>query len=519
MFRKHGSIASVTALLAVLGTPALSQTVTIETVDGNISLQGRIIAFDGENYDFESAIGRTSIPARLVVCRGDACPEIDSGKLLDAQVAVLDKPSKSLLLDLVNAFAAKEGLTIEADASGLAATSLAVSGTADDEPGTMLIQEASQRAAFEALLSGETKFLFSTAPISDELADEFVAAGQPDLRDPGREVVVALDAIAPSVHEENTIRDLPLPTIARIAAGRIKNWNEIGGPDLEIRMVLPDDDTSIAALFDDRVMRPNRLRLSRQLERVANEAEAAAIVASDPAAITLTSAALADGVKELPLREVCGPLSVPTDFAIKAEEYPLARRLFLYTSEQVLSQSVKEFISFAGSAEAQAQFGDFGFFGQTVENVPMTLQGARLASAILQTDTADVFEQTRNLMETLTLADRLSTTFRFEPGSTELDNKSLRDAVRVSEYLMQPENVNREILLFGFTDSVGRNDLNNLLSLQQAVKIKEAIIAASSGRIPDDRIVVTSYGSIAPVGCNDTAEGRNSNRRVEVWLR
>lgn len=518
MLRKQSSFASVAAFLAVLGTSAFSQTVTIQTVDGNISIQGTIVSFDGESYDFDSAIGRTVIPAAAVICLGDACPEIVDGTKLNAGVAVLDRPSKALLSGLLNSFAANNDLTITPDADGLAVSSFKVAYE-DDDTAELSVLETDQRAAFLSLLNGDTQFVFTTAPISDELAEEFVAEGFPDLRAPGREVVVALDAIVPAVHETNPVRDLSLPVIGRIAAGRITNWNELGGPDLPIRMVLPSDDTSIAEVFDERVMRPNRLRLGRSLERVANEAEAAAIITDDPAAITITSAALAEGSKPLPIRQVCGPLSIPTDFAIKAEEYPLARRVLMYTSGQELTQSVKELLSYAGSAEAQKQYIDSGFFGQTVENVPMSLQGSRLASAILQTETAEGFEATRNLTQTLTLADRLSTTFRFEAGSTELDNKSRRDAVRIAEYLMLPENAQREILLFGFTDSVGRSDLNQLLSLQQAVSISEAIVSASSGQISKDRIVVTSYGSIAPVGCNDTAEGRNSNRRVEVWLR
>ncbi len=519
MFRKQGSLASITALLAVLGAQAFSQTVTIQSIDGNISLRGEIISFDGKTYDFESGIGRTNIPVASVVCIGDACPEIDDGSKLNARVAVLDTPSKALFQGLTNAYAVKAELQMTADANGLAATALAFTDQEQEEAGQIDIVEATQRDAFLSLLQGETQFIFATAPISDDLAEEFVAAGFPDLRAPGREVVVALDAIVPTVHPENPVRDLSLPTIARIAAGRIQNWNELGGPDMPIRIVLPSDDTSIANVLDERIMRPNRLRLNRSLERVATEADAAAIVAADPSAVTLTSVALANDTKPVPVREVCGPLSVPTDFAVKAEEYPLARRVLMYTSGQNLTESVKDLLSYAGSAEAQTQYINSGFVGQTVETVPMSLQGSRLASAILQTETAEVFEQTRKLTQTLTLADRLSTTFRFEAGSTDLDNKSRRDAVRIAEYLTRPENAQREILLFGFTDSVGRSDLNQLLSLQQAIRIKDAIIGASSGQISEDRVVVTSYGSIAPVGCNDTAEGRNSNRRVEVWLR
>jgi len=30
---------------------------------------------------------------------------------------------------------------------------------------------------------------------------------------------------------------------------------------------------------------------------------------------------------------------------------------------------------------------------------------------------------------------------------------------------------------------------------------------------------VQSYGELTPVGCNETAAGRQLNRRVEVWVR
>lgn len=514
MFRKFGLATSLSAFLAALGTSAFSQTVTIETVDGNISLTGTILGFDGENYDFDSGIGRNLIPASAVICRGEACPVIEDEGKINVNIAVLDAPSRTLLSGLMSAFANDSILNIEE-----AANAFAFMNEDGTNAGSAVVSTGNPRDAFQSLLQGETQVVFSTAPIADELAEEFVAEGFADLRDPGREIVVALDAIVPVIHPDNTVRDLSLDVLSRIAAGRITNWSELGGADADIRIVLPAEETSIAQLVEERIMRPNRLRLSRSLERVATEADAAAIVASDPSAISLTSAALAQGTKPLPVREACGPLSVPTNFAVKAEEYPLARRVLMYTSNQELSESVKQLLSYAGSTAAQTQYVDVGFFGQSVENVPMSLQGSRLASAILQTETAEVFEATRSLTQTLTLADRLSTTFRFEAGSTDLDNKSRRDAVRIAEYLTRPENVQREILLFGFTDSVGRDDLNQLLSLQQANSISNAIISASNGQISKDRIVVTSYGSIAPVACNDTAEGRNSNRRVEVWLR
>ena len=513
-------MASSVSWLATTAAQAQGDIVTIQTVDGNVSIQGSIVSFDGSDYELDSLIGVMRIPANSVICLGDACPEIDDGRGLSAAVSVVDAPSLVLINNLVKTFASTKTWEYErSNAEELEPGEFSFTDDESEDAGVLTVSMTPSNEAYMALAKGEQQFLFSTAPIDDELAQELVDEGYSDLRAPGREVIVALDSILPIVHPDNPVRDISLPDIARIAAGRISNWSELGGPDLPIRMLLADDGSSVAEVLDERVMRPNRLRLDRRLERVTNEAEGAKLVYDDPAAISLASKALIGNTKPLPIRQVCGPLSFASDFSVKAEEYPLARRVILYTSGEELPQLVKEFISYSGSQVAQTGLRDIGFVGQNVEELPLSLHGSRLASAILYADTPEDFSKTRSLTELLAPAERLSTTFRFATGSRNLDNKSLRDAVRIAEFLQQPQNQNRNVLLFGFTDNLGRSDLNQLLSLQQANSVKEAIVNASNGAVSSDRITVTSYGSVAPVGCNDTVEGRNSNRRVEVWLR
>ncbi|MEM9247197.1 MAG: phosphate ABC transporter substrate-binding/OmpA family protein [Pseudomonadota bacterium] len=516
-YTRFGAIVSVLALFA---GQTIAETVTLQTVDGNISIQGQIVAFDGETYELSSSVGTLTLPAGGVVCLGEACPEIIDEGARTAAIGIVDAPSNALLDRLFKAYADGRtfGLAQESDAGAPVLATFREEG--DDEPVLELnLSSPSGREAFEALVAGDTQIVVSSAPIGDALAEELIAQGHPDLRAPGREVVVALDAAVPVVHPDNPVRDVSLPVLAQIAAGRITNWSELGGPDEPIRMVLPQPGSSAYQIVEDQILRPNRLRLDRNMELVESEAIAESIVSDDPGAVTLVSNALVSNTKPVPLRQVCGPLSLPSTFTVRAEEYPLSRRVLVYTATQQQSQRLNDFIAFAGSGAAQETFTDAGFIGQTIEAVPLSLQGTRLALALMSANAPEVSESTRALTELLMEGDRLSTTFRFEAGATEIDNKSRRDAVRVAEYLMQPENLNREILLLGFTDDVGRNDLNELLTLRQATSIRDAIVEASLGQIDPSRIDVRSFGSIAPVGCNETLAGRNSNRRVEVWLR
>ena len=82
------------------------------------------------------------------------------------------------------------------------------------------------------------------------------------------------------------------------------------------------------------------------------------------------------------------------------------------------------------------------------------------------------------------------------------------------------ENENKEILLVGFTDSVGRADLNEVLSKARAGQVRSAIRrGAPRGTFDEVAMTAIGYGEMSPLGCNEAAVGRRINRRVEVWTR
>jgi phosphate transport system substrate-binding protein len=72
----------------------------------------------------------------------------------------------------------------------------------------------------------------------------------------------------------------------------------------------------------------------------------------------------------------------------------------------------------------------------------------------------------------------------------------------------------RHVLLFGFSDNFGGNRTNLRISKQRAQAVAEQL--QNSGLVPS---LVTGYGKALPVAPNETEEGREQNRRVEVWLR
>ena len=108
---------------------------------------------------------------------------------------------------------------------------------------------------------------------------------------------------------------------------------------------------------------------------------------------------------------------------------------------------------------------------------------------------------------------RLSVNFRFRTGSSELDNRGLKDLDRVTEFLASSSVNPDRLMLFGFADSRGAATLNQTLSENRAKTVAAAL--AQRGVEPK---TVRGFGSAIPVADNATADGQDKNRRVEVWV-
>ena len=74
-----------------------------------------------------------------------------------------------------------------------------------------------------------------------------------------------------------------------------------------------------------------------------------------------------------------------------------------------------------------------------------------------------------------------------------------------------------ELTIEGHTDSHGGDDFNQQLSQQRAESVQQYMINAM--RIPTYRLIATGYGETRPVASNETASGRERNRRIDIVIR
>ncbi|MGF1521984.1 MAG: PstS family phosphate ABC transporter substrate-binding protein [Leptolyngbyaceae cyanobacterium] len=88
----------------------------------------------------------------------------------------------------------------------------------------------SSTSGIQMLLDGRLAFSESARPIQPE---EYEAAQQQGFK--LEQIAVAVDGVAIAVNPELPIEGLTLAELSGIYQGRITNWSEVGGPDLEIQ--------------------------------------------------------------------------------------------------------------------------------------------------------------------------------------------------------------------------------------------------------------------------------------------
>ena len=135
-------------------------------------------------------------------------------------------------------------------------------------------------------------------------------------------------------------------------------------------------------------------------------------------------------------------------------------------------------------------------------------QSAGERSALLERELRELAAIKSDRGMVVTLNDVL-----FDTGSAMLRPGGQRLAARLAEFLR--EYPDRTIAIEGFTDSVGGDVQNQELSERRAAAVKLALMDAG---VDGSRVFVRGYGSAFPVASNDTREGRQRNRRVEVVI-
>jgi phosphate transport system substrate-binding protein len=487
--------------------------VTLAAPNGSTQLTGTLIDFDGESYTIETGFGTLKIAVDEAVCSGDACP-LDRTTQREVAIAASRDVSEGLVARLIEGFASHNNAAFSA--TPLTADQVKLDLGGGDDKASVTLASSSSTDAVRSLIGGSADLAATTRPVLDAERGALGTAANAS-----NETVIALDAIAIAVSPQNPVKAINKDDMSRIFSGEISDWEQLGGAPGPINLYVRNAGAGTAVGFEQIVMQPAAARISTNAEILGSDADVSTAVANDPRGIGITSFSAIGGAKALDLRGACGIQTPVTDFTVKTEEYPLTRRIYMYKPRTSIPQAAADIVDFIKSNDGQTIVNASGFVGQDVVSLSVNEQGLRFLSASLPLDLDAGFSDVQRMMTEFSASNRLSLTFRFEPGSTNLDIRAQQDVQRLASKLRAGQFQGKELVIAGFSDSQGPGDANLALSRARAQQVVRAVLEAAGGedQIGGARLRAVGYGEVAPLRCNDSERGRGINRRVEVWLK
>ena len=355
------------------------------------------------------------------------------------------------------------------------------------------IVPAASEAAFAALLRGTVDIAISMRKVTPTEVERLTAIG--DVTSPANEQVIGVQGVAVIVSPANRVVSLTTGQVRDVLTGRIVDWADLGGQPGPVRVHVLDGQ-------DGRVDTPQDLVLAgtpvvASAVRGVTEAAVASAVATDRLALGIVVAAAAGSARVVPLAETGTAPVLPTDLSVATEDYPLTRRVYFYHGRDAGTGYVRRFSDYVASPTGQAAVEAAGF-------VALNL---RTEGASAPETASDRYKQF------VAGSSRVSVDFRFQPGSTELDGRGVRDLERLVAFVRTRRVAPGRLMLAAFADNSGTPAVNQLTSQRRAEAVAGAL--ARQGMQVGK---VAGFGAEYPVADNATVDGRERNRRVEVYL-
>ncbi len=153
------------------------------------------------------------------------------------------------------------------------------------------------------------------------------------------ETAIAIDAITIIVHKDNPISNISLKNLRFIYSGKITNWNELGGDDLEIVVISRDVSSGSFEVFNHAVL-DNDLLKDNSMRLASNNAVATTVNYTSGAIGYVGLGYVNDDLKVLSIDGI-----IPSKDTVHNYEYPLTRKLYMYTTK-TRSGATQDFIDF-----------------------------------------------------------------------------------------------------------------------------------------------------------------------------
>lgn len=527
---KNALIPCLTAL-SLLGANAVqAQSVELTSVDGSSRVTGKLVSVRDGKYTLNTTVGLAQFNVNEYYCLGSACP-VDVDGEIGTTVSGPSELAEVIFPLLAEGFAEEN----ELEAETLSADGFLVEDDAAFNPGSdknqfivqfydedharlssFTVQNADGAAAFDMMLNGQTDIIISEGTVTPSYQNAVLDAGLGNLGSFEQERVIAVDGFAAIVHPSNSINSLTVEQISQILSGEISSWSALGGPAKKINVYAMPESAGLSHNIAAILLEPEGRRLVDNASEVSSSRALSRAVQSDPFGFGIIRFSNLRDAKAVAIENECGMIIDADLFGMKSEEYALQNRVVLYNTAEPGAVG-EALLSYLDSSSVDDLVSKSGLVSLSVNEQGPEMREVALRDALQSVDPAVSVDLLQTYVLEMMDTHRLSTTFRFSPGSAGLDNKARRDLARINSYI-QTNQPNR-IILAGFADANGSFSSNRDLSAQRALGVLQELrqLAGPNGFGKTD-VQIEGFGELGPVACNQTLRGRAINRRVEVWV-
>ena len=497
------------AALSLWGVALAAQEVTLRSPQGFV-VSGEVLGFDGRYIRLAGETGALTLDLTALECSGAACP--DPENFVPAlRLSGAPRIAEVLMPALIESYARQDGLELTAEGGRFL-----LSRDASEVLRITLAPNSSEEG-FVDLLASQADMVMSLREVSPEERALLREAGLGDLRADGRSRMLAVAGLVPVVSADNPLRQISLADLAAALAGEIEGWSALGGSDAALSLHLRGPRNGFVQGVEALLLEPFGRSLATGFVVHDSDADLVAAVVADPGALGLVSADRAGAAQVLRLTGACGLSVGASDRSLATEDYPLTMPLLLYLPQRRLPEAAADFVDWLDTPAARAVVRRAGFTDLAPTAIPLDAQGERLANAIRQAGEDVTLRELQRMLRRLDGTTRLSTTFRFEAGSTVLDAQSRAALRRFALALEGGRFDGRRIVLAGFSDARGPALENRTLSAARAETLQRRL-GEMLGAEVTALIETAGFGEALPMACDDSEVGRQVNRRVEVWV-
>lgn len=175
-----------------------------------------------------------------------------------------------------------------------------------------------------------------------------------------KEFVVAQDALSMVVNPKNTVKELSLAQLKDIYQGKIKNWKDVGGPDMNIVVYSRESSSGTYTFFQEHVLKKEPF--ADAILYLPATSQIVTSVTQDDGAIGYVGLGYVTGsVREVPVKKDADSPAVDANVAnVLNRTYPLARPLFEYLPGEP-SGAAKTWLDWIQGDRGQAIVEKLGF--------------------------------------------------------------------------------------------------------------------------------------------------------------